>query len=133
LCEELERYPTRKGSKALQFSFATKLLATIDPEQPLYDSFVAYLFRFRRPDHVKDRSKRLDRLLDFYELLSQTSRWLPQQAAFAAVNATFERRHQGWESVPSAKRIDFILWATGKADKKSKPADIEAPGARSTQ
>jgi hypothetical protein len=119
LCEELEQYETKNRRKSLQFVFATKLLATIDKEQPVYDSFVAFLFNFRRPDHLKDRSKRLDRLLEFYELLSQTSRWLPEQEGFSTVDEAFAQRHQQWDKVPLPKRVDLILWATGKAAVKA--------------
>jgi hypothetical protein len=118
LCEELARYDTKKGRKSLQFSFATKLLATIDPEQPLYDSFVAHLFGFRRPDDLKGHSKRLKKLLRFYELLRRTSRLITEQPWFGSVNATFEDKHEGWQKVPPMKRVDLILWATGKAVKR---------------
>ena len=114
-----QQFVTKKEKKSLQFSFATKLLATLDQEQPLYDSSVASLFGFRRPDHLKDFSKRLERLLGFYEQLSVTSRWLAQQRQLDAVNAAFAKRHQGWDKVPLPKQIDFILWATGKAAKKA--------------
>jgi hypothetical protein len=99
-CNVLARYGTRKGKNALHFSFATKLLATLDPEQPVYDSFVASVCRFRRPDHLKDRSERLDRLLRFYESLSEACRWLGGQPEFGAVSQAFANRHQGWRDVP---------------------------------
>ena len=47
ICDELGRYDTEQGKQSIQFSFATKLLATIDANQPIYDSFVASLFNFR--------------------------------------------------------------------------------------
>jgi hypothetical protein len=118
ICQELADTSTEKGTKTLHFSFATKLAGTIAPEQPIYDSFVAYLFRFRRPDHLKDPDKRLNKLLEFYECLRDTSRWLPQQKGFDKVDAAFARGNPGWEDVPPMKRVDLILWATGKAAKK---------------
>jgi hypothetical protein len=128
LCERLALHDTKKGKRSLQFSFATKLLATIDPQQPLYDSFVASLFGFRRPDHLKDPSKRLDRLLDFYYLLRETSRWLPDQAGFIEVKAAFANRHEGWGDVPPTKQVDLILWATGKAAKTPEAGRSSARG-----
>jgi hypothetical protein len=106
LCERFAAYETKKGKKALQFSFATKLLATIDPQQPVYDPFVASLFGFKRPDHVKDRSRRLERLLQFYELLIQTSQLLREQEWFGTVSAAFARYYPGWHNVPPTKQVD---------------------------
>ena len=69
---------------------------------------------FNPPYHVKDFSKRLDKFLGFYELLSLTGRWLIGQARFASVNAAFGEAHERWGEVPPMKQVDFILWATGK-------------------
>jgi hypothetical protein len=118
LCQTLKRYLTKKEKESLQFSFATKLLATLDQELPIYDSLVASVFDFRAPYYEKVFEKRLDKFLKFYDVLSQTSRWLAQQKQLNAVNAAFAKRHQGWEKVPLPKRVDLILWATGKAIKE---------------
>jgi hypothetical protein len=124
LCEVLRQFPTKKGGNSLQFSFATKLLATLDPEQPIYDSLVASLFGYKRPDHLKDFSKRLEKLCSFYKSLSETSRWLAQRTEFCVVRAAFSE-HEQWDELPPMKQIDFILWATGKA--VSKQATTESP------
>ena len=118
LCEALARHETKRRKPSLQFSFATKLLATIDPGQPIYDSYVASVFGFNPPYHVKDFSKRLDKFLAFYELLSVTCRWLTVQTKFASVNAAFADANKQWAEVPPMKQVDFILWATGKANKQ---------------
>ena len=91
-------------------------LQTIDPGQPIYDSYVASVFGFNPPYHVKDFSKRLDKFLAFYELLSVTCRWLTVQTKFASVNAAFADANKQWAEVPPMKQVDFILWATGKAN-----------------
>lgn len=43
ILEGLYHFPTKKNLKSLQFSFATKLLHTLDTSQPIYDSKVAKL------------------------------------------------------------------------------------------
>ena len=43
ILEGLYHIPTKKKVKSLQFSFATKLLHTLDTSQPIYDSKVAEL------------------------------------------------------------------------------------------
>jgi hypothetical protein len=123
LCNELAAYETKKGGRSLQFSFATKLVATLDARQPLYDSFVAALFGFRRPDHLKDPTRRLDKLLAFYDVLADACRWLIQQPQFTGVQAVFAKANPRWAEVPLMKQADLILWATGKAAKKQEGHD----------
>jgi hypothetical protein len=115
VCQELSRLKTRKKLKSLQFSFATKLVATIDPELPIYDSFVASLFGFRPPYYQRDPRKRLELLRDFYKRLTETCRWLSGQPELRAINEAFARQEQEWGKLPSLKQLDFILWAAGKA------------------
>ena len=79
---------------------------------------MASVFDFKPPNQVRDFSKRLERFLGFYELLTVTSRWLAGQAKFATVNSAFAKAHKQWDKVPLMKQIDFILWATGKAKKR---------------
>jgi hypothetical protein len=68
LCEAFGEHETIRRTQSLQFSFATKLLATIDPAQPIYDSYVAKVFDFNPPYHVQDFSDRLERFMTFYEI-----------------------------------------------------------------
>lgn len=118
LCKSLAQHDTKRQKQSLQFSFATKLLATINPAQPIYDSYVASMFGFNPPYHVKDFSKRLDKFLGFYQVLSEACRWLTVQTKFASVNAAFAENNDQWAKVPQMKQVDFILWATGKAIKQ---------------
>lgn len=92
----------------------------------MYDSFVASLFGFTSPTWVKDFSTRLDRLLKFYEILTGTSRWLVSQPKFAAVEAAFAGQNEQWSKLPEMKRVDFILWATGKAMKGDSNRTVNA-------
>lgn len=45
LCKALAEFGTIRHKSSLQFSFATKLLATVDSTQPVYDSYVASVFQ----------------------------------------------------------------------------------------
>lgn len=115
LCEALAQHETKRRKQSLQFSFATKLLATVDPTQPIYDSYVAAVFDFNPASHVKEFAKRLNKLLTFYDLLSVTCRWFVAQPKFAEVNVAFARANKLWSKLPRMKQVDFVLWATGKA------------------
>jgi hypothetical protein len=62
LCRELyDSSARRNGTRALQFSFATKLLHTLDPRLPIYDSKVARFFYSKRPQAIGRRLNALAR------------------------------------------------------------------------
>lgn len=66
ILEDLWRFPNRMGQSKLQFSFATKLAATVDASYPIYDSEVARVFNFTQPYNYKPFNKRLAEYLEFY-------------------------------------------------------------------
>jgi hypothetical protein len=115
ICAELSRYKTKRQKQSLQFSFATKLAATVNVWHPIYDSLVAAVFEFRHPSHIKDFDKRLGRLVEFYGTLRETVTWLAHQEDFFEISRAVAKKVTNWSRVPKIKKVDFILWATGKA------------------
>jgi len=66
----LYEVPSNKtGRKTLQFSFASKLLHTLDPHKPIYDSHVKTFYRFSAPYSTRSFESRLQSLLTFYDFL----------------------------------------------------------------
>ncbi len=57
LLRDLYKYPRAKGDQALEFSFVSKLVATHDESQPIYDSHVRAFFGLEPvgPGPVKER------------------------------------------------------------------------------
>jgi len=54
LCQTLHQSSTRRnGTRTLQLSFATKLLHTLNPQLPIYDSKVARFFLFEPPSSYR--------------------------------------------------------------------------------
>ena len=62
IVEKLYMYKRRKGDHSIQFSFTTKLINTIDPTYPIYDSEVARVFQFSTY-YLKDNEKKIARYL----------------------------------------------------------------------
>jgi len=115
LSRELHKYPNRKGSKTLQFSFISKLANTVEPSYPLYDSGVASLYGFSHPHNYKSFDVRLSEYLQFYAILkSDYEKALSKSTLRNALNE-FEGAFQRKASkVPIVKKIDFLLWSAGK-------------------
>lgn len=119
---ELRDYPTLKEKSSLQFSFATKLAATISPNLPIYDSKVASIFGFRAPHHNKIFEARLDANLGFYSKLQTIYGRIIEDDSLRLVRTHFRSKFGCAESeVSEHKALDFILWAAGKhKQRKSK-------------
>jgi hypothetical protein len=115
ICRELSHHETKRGNQSLQFSFATKLAATINVNLPIYDSLVADVFEFNPPCGIKEFDKRLDRFMSFYGMLQQIVNSLVNQADLNDPSTVLATKIGNWSKVPKIKQVDFILWAAGKA------------------
>ncbi len=73
ILEGLYHIPTRKKVKSLQFSFATKLLHTLDTSQPIYDSKVAELLDLPIKKG-KDFADNISTCIALYEKLREAQR-----------------------------------------------------------
>lgn len=116
---ELRDYPNLKGQQSLQFSFATKLAATISPHLPIYDSEVASIFGFRAPHHNKMFEARLDANLSFYSKLQTIYGRIIEDDSLRLVRTQFRSKFGCAESeVSEHKALDFIIWAAGKQKRR---------------
>lgn len=112
---------TLRNKKSFQFSFATKMLSTINPQRPVYDREVARMFGYSQlpggefADKLKIYSDRYQNIEDSYrQILSDNL--LP--ATFSAFDEAFPQHN-----LSDVKRLDFIFWAAGKVKVKSKLVD----------
>jgi len=115
VCDELGKINNLKNKKTMQFSFATKMAATINENMPIYDSLVAKVFGFSPPHAVKDWDKKYEQYSDFYSNISETVEWLKQQDNSHKLMKTYSEKISNWELLPEMKKYDFMFWATGKA------------------
>jgi hypothetical protein len=95
---------------SLQFSFATKLLNTIDPRLPVYDSYVSQFFFFVAPPSNYPVDARLSALLSFHAFLrAEYSRVLNEGLLSEAI-VRF-RQHFAIDSELCDERvIDMLIW-----------------------
>ena len=87
----------------VEASFSSKLLATIRPELPIWDTFVLKNLGLRAPYYkCKDRLKRVAALYD------QICQWYQTEDAADCV-AEFDRQYPN-TNITETKKADFILW-----------------------
>jgi hypothetical protein len=91
-------------------SFSSKLVATIRPEMPVYDSIVRNRLGIANPRHYKSAETRLadaeqayDRIECFYACTLPTEE-------FAALKDEFDRCVPQFAHFTATKKLDILLW-----------------------
>jgi len=111
ILEGLYHIPTARKVKSLQFSFATKLLHTLDPSRPIYDSKVAELLGLP-VKKGKDFAANVGACVTVYEDLREAQRQLLLDVGvknrIAELKALYNSR------IGDEKALDFLLWSVGQ-------------------
>lgn len=112
--------PNRKGQASLQFSFATKLAATVESTSPIYDAEVATIFGFRAPYNYKPFDRRLSEYDSFYTKLKTLYQTIIDENRLREAREKFRSQYQCTESeVSETKVLDFIFWSAGKLSREA--------------
>jgi hypothetical protein len=115
IVRELSRYLTLRGKQTLQFSFATKLASTVNPEIPIYDSLVAKMYGFVVPSWYEAFEARLATLCAFHTFLSQDYQRILATGVLNRAIEAFECAYGELASaLPPKKKLDFLVWSAGK-------------------
>lgn len=106
-------------------SFASKLVATLDPSKPVIDAFVLQNVGLRLP--VPALPDRFERICDVYgELISIFSKFLSGESGRYLITA-FRRVHPN-SKITKVKMLDLVLWKT--RPQQSHPTDRRGVGAQ---
>lgn len=90
---------------SIHASFSSKLLATVNPNMPIWDKFVLQNLGLRAPySYEKDR---LQKTVQLYQKIYE---WYTTEEALQKL-AFFNQRFPD-TNITDVKKIDFILWAT---------------------
>lgn len=96
----------------VEASFSSKLLATVKPDMPIWDSIVLSRLGLK-PSTSDENEKRLARSESVYESIVNWYReFLPTPKAQEAV-AAFDAVFPDHVSFTTTKKIDFLLWGSG--------------------
>ena len=112
---ELYTLKNLRGRNTLQFSFVTKLAATVQPDvYPIYDAEIARAFRFSTPYGEPDYAKRLKTYIRFYDWLGTCYRELLKSKKLnKAVELVIDLQPPDI-SAPRMKWLDSLFWTAGK-------------------
>jgi len=112
ILNELYEIKTLKNQNSLQFSFATKLLHTLDNNLPIYDNLVKKTLGLPDPYNVQDSPyKKTKKLLAYYANLKMIYRQLLAEAPIKRIIDDIRKKF-GWTAnqINDVKILDFILW-----------------------
>jgi hypothetical protein len=112
IVNRLYDFPRLKGDTSIQFSFSTKMINTINPLYPIYDSEVAKVFGFSTY-HIKNKEQKINRYLSQQQIIQTTYKSLLSDHQFHDVLRLFDKKFIGNDLHP-VKKIDFIFWSAGK-------------------
>jgi hypothetical protein len=114
----------KNGRKTLQFSFASKLLHTLYPHRPIYDSMVATFYRFSVPVPNKSFEVRLQSFLSFYGFLVIEYKKVLSNGSIQQPIAHFRHQFSVPDEYTDEKIIDTLVWCAMDLRKKGFLNDV---------
>jgi hypothetical protein len=107
--EETLRHLYKKTGR-IEASFSSKLLATVNPQMPIWDTHVLCSTSITAPQTAqKDRDKQLQESIDIYNLLID---WYKDHLKTKVGKFMVERFDKTYHDnhITDVKKVDFILW-----------------------
>lgn len=92
----------------VEASFASKLLATIDPEFPVYDSFIRK--NLGLPNRAAGNSDRARLLEQDYIFIQEHSERQRKTQAFRELRETFDEKFPEFRFFSDTKVLDLFIW-----------------------
>ena len=113
ILKNLYRIPRKKGDNTIQFSFATKLLHTVNNELPIYDLWIGKAFGLKiigenKEDKINSCLLIYDKLKKYYKKL------LSNEKTKKIISDFRESFNCNKKKISDIKILDFIIWANRK-------------------
>ena len=99
-----------KDKKTLQFSFATKLLHTIDNTRPIYDSLIADFYFLPQIKPTWKYDKKLSAYLKAYDFIQQEHKRVINDNILSTAITRFRTHFDLPATYTDQKIIDTLLW-----------------------
>lgn len=113
ILRKLHDIRTLRNKNTVQFSFATKLLHTLDEENPIFDSRVTKVIR--KPVTGASGDDRINSSIGFYKDLKSIYDDLLEESEIKKVILKFRKKFDvNPKQVSDSKVLDFIIWTLGK-------------------
>lgn len=113
LLNDLYEIPRKKGDKALQLSFVSKLVAMHDEARPIYDRHVLSFFGKKAPAASKPRKDRIDWYVSFLDDVAEDyAQWANDSDVKDILNR-LKTRDSRLCKCHVVRLLDFLVWKVG--------------------
>ncbi len=110
---ELYKIPSLKNINTIQFSFATKLLHTIDENKPIFDSEVSDVIHRKVTGKTKD--EKIKSCIKIYQEIENLYKELLLDERIKKIISKIRLMFSVKENdILDTKILDFIIWSLGK-------------------
>ncbi len=110
---ELYQIPRRKGDKALQCSFVSKLVAIHDESHPIFDRHVSDFFGITVPSNGSVDFRVAGFLANLKYLRKTYESW-SEDSEFQKVLLVVKQRHPYLNDCTTSRIADFLVWTVGR-------------------
>ncbi len=100
--------------RSLQFSFVSKLIHTVDPHSPIYDSKVKGFYCFIEPTRANPIPVRIAGLLEFHKKLAIEYQRVKDGLLTQAIQQFRQYFNPESKTFTDEKVIDSLIWASEK-------------------
>ena len=102
-----------KRTGRIEASFSSKMLATLNPQMPIWDSIVISKLGYK-PKMEGDKEKRIVEAVQIYdEMVDRYNAFLEKDISKEFLTA-FDKAFPEFREMSDVKKIDFILWGGGE-------------------
>lgn len=116
LLRELYRFKTRRGHRALQASFVSKLVSMHDESRPIYDRHVSNYFSLRVPSVALPTEVRIAGFVTILQRIQEHYEHWAIDRRFRGLETVMFRKQPKLKDCHPTRLCDFLVWTVG--DKK---------------
>lgn len=96
----------------IEASFSSKLLATLNPDVPIWDSIVLSRLELK-PSQATDKDRRLADTETMYQDIANWYQEFLGSGKAQDMIAAFDKTFPGFATISAVKKLDFLLWGSG--------------------
>lgn len=107
---QLYSTPTHNNRNSLQFSFSSKLVHMIAPQNPIYDSMIESFYFLPPPKNKETEERKIERLVSSYNFLRMEYKRISEQNLLGEAITHFQQHFKIDNSYTESKIIDTLIW-----------------------
>jgi len=112
ILSELYKIPRRDGRYSIQFSFATKLIHTVDNTKPIYDRNVAKIIN--KNVLGINKKEKINSCIEIFDYLNELYLSLIKENEIKKIILKFRKKFKVDNSkISDIKILDFVMWSFG--------------------